>query len=370
MFVLGYEYFWHENTWHQAGGPSETLFDISGKTLYSGRSLVDHSQLVEFKSSSDKAIINDLPKTDMRYDQAVEFAQNNHYFKEHEDVCFDVVISSTKELPDTVTLTLENAFFEPIKTLETQNVLTNNHSVGPLTCKQSIYRYMLGKLEPGVYHFRCRNVVCDVEEINEFIAFEVMPNDPKSKPAPLLSGLPYIYCSCSEIRGLETDHFDPWRGSSVNVGHYISCSTFKPGFAKRNKIWDTLHLYGREWFVWLTDRTTDDFEVDNNVDIVKNCDYISPPWNLMARRDLLNIRFYKGELLECLIRFVKTLTDNACSHLTVEKLAETEECLAHEAFYELTVNYWDEWLDFVLDWHNEKHLPEAMAWVYFWDRLA
>jgi len=352
-FALGYEYFWHNPNADQAGGPSETLFDISGKTFYSGHSFIDIAQLVEFKSPPNKAIIDDLPKTDPRYEKAVEFAQNNHYFNEHEDVYFDVVISSIKELPTAITITLENAFFESIKTLEAQNISSNNHSVGAVPRKQNIYHYTLGKLEPGVYHIRCRSVAC-VDDLNEYCAFEVMPENLKSKPAPLHSGMPFLFSSLTETRGLETDAFDPWNGSSVNAGHYTSCTVYHPGFAKRNKIWDIVHLYGREWFAWLTNRTTDNHEIDDNIDIIKNCDYIN--YDLPVKSTFLWSSLYEGELLKCLIRFIKTLKNNPCKYLTVEKLTETVGCLARKAYYELTKNYWDEWLDFANEWYNDEYL--------------
>lgn len=353
IFALGYEYFWHKQSAHKAGGPSETLFDISGNILYSGRSLVDFSQLVEFKSPHDKRIINELPKVDRRYTQAVEFAQNNHYFKEHEDVYFTVVVSSIYELPKEIKLTLENVFFELIKPLKPQSISTNNYSIGPLTCKQKIYHYMLGKLKPKVYHIRCCGAASNVDDLNDYCAFEIIPED-SSRNAPLLSGLPFLFSGLTETRGLETDHFDPWRGNSMNVGHYISCTNYHPGFAKRNKIWDIVHIYKREWFAWLTNRTTDDYEIDNNIDVITNCDYINI--GVPTQRHFHWNSVYKGEHLKCLIRFVETLKNNSCHHLTVEKLAQTKDCLSREAYCELTTNYWDDWLDFAADWYNNECL--------------
>lgn len=356
VMSLGYEFFYHKPTAHQSGGPSESIFDITGKTLYSGRSLQDHHHLVTFESGHEKSIIVELPRDDPRYETAVAFARDNHYFKIGEEIRFNVIITSMRELPEAITLTLENAFFEVLEVREAEIVSVDTFTIGCLTGTKLVCRYAPGTLAPGVYHLRCRGASAIVDSLNEYIAFEVIPDHPEQKSAALASGIPYLFSSLTETRGLETDHFDPWRGKSVNTGHYISCVCFHPGFAKRNKIWNTIRPYKREWFCWLTDRTIDDYSLESNIEAVENCDYIYD--NVISNGSLHRLMFYTGDLLACLLRFLETIENNPCRHLVLEKLTR-EEQLSKAAYDELCANYWDDWLDFAIEWLHTRRIERV-----------
>jgi hypothetical protein len=55
----------------------------------------------------------------------------------------------------------------------------------------------------------------------------------------------------NETRGMETDAFDPWRGTSDDAAHYTSMACFLPDFGRSRRVADVLHAYGREWFAWI-----------------------------------------------------------------------------------------------------------------------
>ncbi len=344
--AVGADEFYHSTAKTMAQSPGETMFDLEGNELYSGAGLTERPQTISFLSQADKAIIRELPVDDPRYDRAVEFAKNNHYFKEGEDIKFIVEIVSEKELPEDFDITLENAYLEKQKTLNYRNT-RSRRKMGVRTLSVSHCECLnLKGLSPGVYHIRCVSTDASVSPVEDYCAFEVMSRQPDAPPPPLISGLPYLYTSRTETRGLETDAFDPWFGGRVDEGHYMSCANFLPKCARDNHIAPTVKAYQREWFLWLGTRCCDRPLIEDNKDLLAEADYANVDEEL-GKFCLLWLDRYEGEILEHVMGFAE---QTGCSGLDIEKIRKMKEnnlALDEESFNVIARHYWLQWLDFI-----------------------
>ncbi len=116
--AVGFDEFLHSTRENSAQRPSETLFSFEEDELYSGVGLTEKPQHAAFPPQPDTKIMKELLSEDPRYDMAVEFKKENNYFVEGESACFTVEIGSREELPEDVSIILENAFLgrvSPVK---------------------------------------------------------------------------------------------------------------------------------------------------------------------------------------------------------------------------------------------------------------
>ena len=162
----------------------------------------------------------------------------------------------------------------------------------------------LKNLEPGIYHLRVESKDPSAAPLNDYCAFEVMSKAAGSPPPPILSGLPYLYNSRTETRGLLTDGFDVWQGVSMDEPHYLSCANFLPAAARQFDISPTVHAYGREYFCWLGTRCMDKHLVKDNLDLLPQADYVNC-FDELVQRNVTWRHVYTGWILETFIRFAK-----------------------------------------------------------------
>ena len=343
--AVGVDEYQHTTAKTQAQNPSETIFSPEGEVLYAGLGLSEVAHKVEFRSQPNKEMIQQLPKSDPRYQQACEFARNNHYFLENEGIHFCVRISSVKELPADFVITLENAYLEMLCPVTFQLKLSQQKiGVLPVAIAECNCE-VLGSLAPGVYHLRCQSQDASVSGLEEYCAFEVMSREAGALPPPLLSGLPYLYCGRTETRGLITDAFDPWHGSSVDEGHYMACTNFLPKCARDNQIAPTVHAYQRQWFLWLGTRCADKPLIADNQDLLAQADFANVRDEL-GIVSLLWLYQYQGELLDIVLDFMRQTGD---PRFDLERIAadrQQGEALDLESFSLLARDHWPQWLDF------------------------
>jgi len=342
--AVGADTYEHSTAVNQAQSPSETVFDLEGRELYAGLGLTERAQKIEFTSQPNKEIIGDLPKTDPRYGQAVEFAKNNHFFKEGEPALFTVVVTSFREMPTGFDLVLEDAFLRPLRKLDyarTDGAVTigvRQYARASLACR-------LEGLLPGVYHLRAVSTDGSVALLEDYCAFEVMSREKGALPPPLLSGLPYLYCGRTETIGLMTDAFDPWFAKSADERHYMACANFLPKAARDFHIAPTVHAYQREWFLWLGTRCADQYLAKDNMDLIAEADYVNVHEEIRSCpcASLLWPSTYKGAIKEELLRFLDARGDTAIDR---DKLRAADSIDA-DSFRELGLRYWVPWLDWI-----------------------
>ncbi|MBO4512969.1 MAG: hypothetical protein J5746_09390, partial [Victivallales bacterium] len=349
VFAVGFETYCYTPMKSKAQNPCETLFDADGNVLYSGKSLTSSTR-IDFISNEHKQIAARLPKDDPRYERALTFVRNNHFFLEGEPINFRVRISGRGcVVPSELEIRLEDAYFQVLDDSFSCGGVHSRQCYGALACDVYEYRLrQLNDLKPGVYHLRARSADGAIED---YCAFEVMSKEAGALPPPLFSGLPYLYNSCTETRGLMTDGFDVWYGRSVDECHYLSCANFLPKAAREFKISPTVHAYGRDYFLWLGSRCADKWKIDENQDLIRQADYVNISHE-MAKTSLEWRDSYVGAILQTFIEFAEKLGDPA---LDVEKLKrrQAENKTADFASIEYVVeNYWEEWLDYA---NKETH---------------
>ncbi len=342
--AVGFDEYCHTTLKNLAQSPSETIFDPKGKILYSGLGVTEETRKLEFLSQPDKRILSLLPKNDPRYKKAVEFAKNNHYFIEGEPPRFTLRLTGGKELPADFEVELEDAYLQPVRKLKfkrTSGIL----AIGVRTfTTETLEVEPLPKLAPGVYHLRCRSFDPSVPGLDDYRAFEVMSRKKNSAPPPVLSGLPWLYDSRTETRGLDTDAFDPWTGKSVDSGHYMACANFLPAAARRNHIAPTVHAYQREWFLWLGSRCADQWSMKDNRDLLKEADYANVEDELERACSLWR-GIYKGFILEKFIECARKTGDPGFDFDKLEEQLRKGECVDAADFVLMAGKYWEEWLD-------------------------
>ncbi|MCK5801442.1 MAG: hypothetical protein KAI66_01355, partial [Lentisphaeria bacterium] len=341
LLVLGYEHYCCEVAQQRQRGPTEVFFDpVSKEIRHWGSALAKHDAEIRFESPANTRLLEQLPTSDPRHAQAVEHIRNNHFFSESDDCEFALAIDCGSGLdPDElrVRARLENAFFEPFEDYR-QCPVTAAVCVVPKR-RQACAEVSLGnKLGAGVYHLRAQ-LQWGGRTVERYCAFEVMPASPGAPIAPRASGLPVMFNMPNEITCLETDCFDPWHGISDDVAHYTSICCFYPDFARTHRIWDVVRLYGREWFAWITSRTTDRPSLDQHMDLVGECDFLclrDDPYTDEIARWLARLSCYTGTVLKILRQFVAE---------TGRDIAVPQgPRLDRETFARLLDECWHEWL--------------------------
>lgn len=343
--AFGFDSFRCTPTGEFAENPSETVFDLDGNILYSGLGITEVIK-TELLSQPDKEMLERLPKSDVRYDKAVEFVKNNHFFFEGEAPLFKVRLSGCHGLPLSAKITLEDAFLRPVRELE-YKFETGNFSIG--VRKYEEYLFIIEKLddlECGLWHLRFESTDMSVEEVQKYWAFEVMSREKGALPPPLISGLPYLYNSRTETRGLATDAFDPWFGKSANAPHYIACANFLPPAARKFNVFETVRAYGRENFTWLAPRCLNDIKYSSNMDLINQTDYISMT-DEIATKPLIWLYTHTGFVLEKLIEFVEKLNDENFDIPQLKKWLAEGGHIDQPTFIYLAENYWEEWQDYI-----------------------
>ena len=345
-FAVGFDEYHHNGSPMMELAPAETVFDGNGSVLDCGLGLTGNGlRRMELLSRKDKEIISRLPATDPRYERAVKFAENNHYFFEGEKKDFAIRITACNDLPLSYEVTLEDTFLRKVRTLEYTRE-SGEFLCGSVPMQRVTLRLEEVDLPCGVWHIRIRSTDESVHALEEYWAFEVMSRDPAAPCAPLLSKLPFLYNARTETRGLMTDSFDPWLGAqSVDEGHYVSCAVMLPEAFRKYDMGPTLHAYGRKNFSWISTRTLDHPEIEDNLDVIAKSDYVNVQ-DRASRMSFLWHYTYAGERLRWLIDFLKTRNDPYFDLADLEAKLEKGESITKAQYEHLARHHWYDWLDY------------------------
>ena len=344
--AFGFDSFIHTQNREFAEIPSETIFDLNGTILYSGLGITEKTKL-ELLSQSDKEMISRIPETDPRYEKAVQFVKDNHFFFENETPHFQVRLTGRNHLPLSCKITLEDALLRPVRELK-YTMTERTFKIGVMEFTEYLLTLEdVENLACGVWHLTFESTDESVEPLRYRWAFEVMSREEGAPPPPIISGLPYLYNSRTETRGLLTDGFDPWKGKSANQPHYIACANFLPPAARKYQVFDTVKAYGRENFLWLQARCLNKWLVHENMDLINQTDYVNTSHE-RGQVSLYWLYAYKGVILDKLIEFVKLKNDKGFDLAKLEKWQrENAGQIDAETLIYLAENYWEEWLDFM-----------------------
>ncbi len=373
--ALGYEHYEAEDRLALAGGPSEMLVSPkTGAVIYSGPALAPGAAVLEILSPADKRIAGMISRTEKRRKQARAFAQNNHFFFESEPVAFTLRLRhrqpALRDQDLSLQVTLEDAFQTPL------NERSNLGLSAPFPAAAGADARLAAKLHArmgvktltsaplkfaglkvGVYHIRAELRRGADMLLETRRAFEVMSDDPAEKCPPLASGLPDLIPDIPDY-ATETGAFDPWVGRGVDAAHYLanSCHQILP--ARRDRIWDLVHLYRRKWVVELHSRMTPKKAPEENADVLPHADRIY--WN--QRHDLWH-GGYDQVVLEALLKFLRSpafqmdAADTCLDAAAIEKDGK----LSIAMYRELLTRHWKAWVEFFNQWMITAHIPAMHA---------
>lgn len=288
----GYESMMCKGYYNQAGGPSEHIFTLGGELVYTGDALGE--SIIDLYSPEDKYAISLIPKDAYEYDLIVKHLKGNHYFHIDENIKFTLSFKTKLNF---------NAFrFET----EIRDVYdTETLCTGKCNLEVSDFDFGYKRLDAGaefgilplgVYKI-VYNIYYGDSLYKRYVkAFEVFDKDSDISPA-MASGLPFLFSMPNDQKWLATNTFDLWNPKpSCDEQHYISCVTNTPIEAERQRVWEVIKPFGREWFAWLEAKTCKDPDMEKHMDVVKNTDYLYVPARTEAyplRNDLYRINTYQ-----------------------------------------------------------------------------
>lgn len=344
LFAVGAEEFFNNVLGPRRLTPGETIFTADGTPLHSGKGISDRQIIMLFRSQEKKKICSLLPKADPRYQEAVRFTENNHYFLEGEPIEFSIEFSGLELTPQKVNIQLEDVFFNPLRKLRGK-LHKKQQSFAFLQMHKTIIECRLPVLQPGVYHLRCKSADPFFPDLQDYCAFEVIDPAPDALPPPMISGLPFLYNSRTETRGLETDSFDPWRGESADEGHYISCANFQPKWARDYQVMPTVRAYRRKNFLWLGTRNSDHPSIEDNLDLIKECDFLNCGEEFLDYLITWRSR-YRGNLLKFFLIFAIASKDQRFDLEAIRSEIASQDCIDLYNLSILEENHWVEWVEY------------------------
>lgn len=391
ILVFGYEHYAAEDRLSLAGGPSEIFVrPLTGEIVYAGPALRPGDVLPEIVSPSDKKICALLPQDDLRCAQALDFAGYNHFFFESEPARFRIILRHRAKSLAGATLTAnvqsENVFREPLgppRNFVFEPVLDSDPAfmkdlfdLGTSILATEWFECPM--LQVGVYHLAVvlgRNangssVASDAQQPRMALAgdkpdlavfrkaFEIMADDPAAPSPPQASGLPDLIPYLDSF-GTDAAMFDPWCGRGVNEAHYLATTHYQPLVARRDKIWDVVHLYRRKWMTDLAPYVIKQTDFTHNQDFLRHCDLI---W-IFERQDLWIQATYSREPARDVLRqFLRSPEFEAQAGQTLHsENFERENKLTDSMFAELINQHWKKWLAFYNRWNAETHLAGLRA---------
>ena len=339
---------------HQAAGQSETVYDCkSGKIIYCGEAIVPGSVVFDLKSPDDKQICRDIPKSTFEYEKALKFAQENHYFSDNEDCSFHIELYSRigkakSELR--LEYRLKNAFFEPLGEYKPVTLQDITENIALNIEKLRSEKITFGKLDAGVYHL-CFRLFQGYELLQgKCRVFEVSSG---TMSGPQASRLPKLFSAHNEVMGLDTDYFDPWKADCVDVSHYISIgTTIMPHIAMEKRLWELYKLYKREWFLWFTSRTAQNWDLSENRTLIEHCDYLKSLNDLRASClvRLCCRRFYINSVRQVLYDFA---LENNFHPEKIKAFIDGDIIPDKETFNELVEKHFYKWVDYFCEKYME-----------------
>lgn len=342
QLVIGYHSYKRNASQARSRGPTEMLVEPeSGRVRSWWPALIDKQAELRIVTPASPGLTAKLPRTDPRYDLALAYAANNHYFVKGEACQFTLWAIHDHQLEADEFLAevqLEDAYFEPVVSWRPLTFEPSSHA--DIHARSQTTAAFGSDLPVGVYHLRCR-LRWGLSSIERVVAMEVMPDSDQDLPAPLASGLPTLLSMTSETRGIESDGFDPWQGVDDDGAHYLSICCYLPDFAVEQRVWDVLRVYGRKWFAYICTRTTNRPSWQDHPEAVAQCDYLfttDDPTREGLRYYVARPKMYRGYLLEALRRFV--------SENEIDLDVPPEGSLSRTSFDVLLKNHWHAWLDY------------------------
>ena len=338
--ILGFEKMRSEDRQSLSECGREMIVDpFSGRLL--GAHRMDHGEFHIFvDSGADKDICRMIPKNVVDYENALRFAESNHFFFEDEACAFEIVgelpadYCSTEEL--SLRISLENVFKEPLERKPEITILKADAPAFPNTMRIR-YSCRFGKLPAGVYHLRTELLMNGEILAVERTAFESMSRQANALSASELSGLPTVFSAHTDFES-DTNTFDPRGEGSNNCAHYISISAMQALFIEKKREWELVKLYGRRLFSWYYERSVKDPDVMQHLESARNSEYVASQV-LRDYAPVNQLEFYGEKHRKFLAEFLKSKGDDVLA----EEAMNMGKALSLEYLEKLLAKYGCEW---------------------------
>ena len=310
----------------------EFVFDFASAALvYEGKAR--GTEHLNVTSHSD-TILSRIPESVCDYEKVVSHLEKNHFFAKGEPIVFRAEMISDK----------------PAAYLDLAVQLQDVY--GDAICEMTVERtdgvFVCSAESPdiGVYRAAFAVTYGGIVLLTREIVFEVCGETNDICP-PLASGLPFLFSMPNEDRYLDRDAFDLYNPvPDCNMEHFYACSSMTGDIGVRRRIWETNRLFGRSWYVWLSDHrtlTTAEFKEWEQI-ILENSDYCYYPlkyeWAVM-RHDPCRAYNYTPGIMEYLHAF---LDDNPAFRPLIAKDATG---VSQEELDGLLNVCYNEWIDYV-----------------------
>ncbi len=352
---IGYDHYFAEDSICMEGGPAEALIGKDGEVLWSGSRFGKGDFQLRLISPPDKKICSRIPEDIPDYDQALAFARNNHFFIEDETIRFQISMDCRDNavIPEALksTITIEDVFGKKIsEVFEVSINASENIPEIPGAKRYRTFWFNIKPLPAGIYHINAQvKGLGGDAEIRR--AFEVMPENPGEKCAPLASGLPELYPNI--LSGIRNEHFHPWGAETLDSIHYNSGGNNYFKVVMNLRAPELLRVYGRKYKCWLKPWRTvfEERGIEPNAEIIKHCDSVYLPISRRLHGDIWGLDHYRDAFrFNTLLKFLKSDEFSACSGciLDCEKLSErgAEKGLTADEFKDLVKNHWPAWTQF------------------------
>lgn len=364
LFFIGYESYFAEDSIGASGGPAEVLINADGDVLWFGEKFEKGDAAISLRSPIDEALRERIPEDIPFFEDALAFAQNNHFFVQGEKTKFQVSIDSRDDMLSREILKarirVEDVFGERIRGEYDVNVtIEETISAIPGAKRFRTTFFDIPELPVGVYHLNVEvEGFGDARRVRR--AFEVMPRDPCEKSAPLVSGLPELYPNI--LSGITNEHFHPWGAETLDAVHYNSGGNNYFKVARTWRVTELLHAYGRKFNCWLKPKKTifDERGIEPNADLIRRSDGVHITLSRMSHGDLWGRERYGdprrfGVLLEFLRSDAYEKVKNA--HLDYDTLRSRGpgEALTTDEYEELVSSHWKAWTKFYCEWNRLEY---------------
>lgn len=337
------------------------LFNRDGDILYNGKTISDDI-IINITSPKDKIIAKNIPADIPKYDEALFFAENNHFFYISEKIEFKAKLyTKIDKKYMRMYAYLTDTYFDKIKDLDICEYIADlNNPLSEFGYTETNYSVCVENTLPqGVYHIA---IVCgygDRKEFKHISAFEII--DPNESVSPQeSSGLPTIYCGDAFLTEYSTNDLCVAK-PDFNITHYINGSMYIPKISEDMQVWRLTQLYKRKFFSWMTPRTfiSKDDSYAEYPNTVKNADYlyVTFPGNEDCER---NDRCYVWKFSNFKSEFARqTLEDFINENPQYEKYFKN---LDKDKWYSVQGEIFDKWTQY----HNEKVKPQYLE---KWDKI-
>ncbi len=329
----------------QSGGPSEFIFDKNGSILYEGEELSE--SVFELYSPANKYATTLIPEDTYRRKDVLRHLAVNHYFHIDEPISLTMSLRST--------LPLENFKIEA----EIRDVY-DSECLSKLTPETTVedwkfgYRQLLVKVQNSPLRLGVYRIVFTVyygDSVYKIYnkVFEVFDKDAHVSPARA-SGLPFTFSMPNEQKWLMSNTFDLWNPKpSCDEIHFISCVTNTPIEAKKQKIWELMPIFGREWYAWLNNRVCLDWSLENNAETVEHSDYLYTYLEngFNPRIATYLIHAYQRQAFRDILHDFLEKNPNVAKKLIYKPQSVSEHQFTYEELGNLLETCHKEWFDFI-----------------------